>query len=539
MKTTFLLASLAIAAVASAAGQTYLEETFSDSTWEDRWTTSSAKENLGKFELSSGTFYADKEYSQGLKTSQDHRFYSVSAPFASVADNSKDDLIVQYTVKQEVNQECGGSYIKLLPEGYDAKGFNGDSEYAIMFGPDVCGQDNRIHVIFNYKGKNYLTKKEFPVPRDSKTHFYRLTVHPDQKYSLMVDGDSVVDHTPLEEHWDVYVSRTIPDPNDKKPEDWVDVMHIEDVTHVKPDNYDDIPQYIPDPEAKQPEDWDTEADGEWEAPEITNPEYKEWNAKFIDNPEYKGEWKPAEIPNPEFKEDSELAHYKIGGVGLDLWQVKSGSIFDDIVVTSDIEVADKYLSHWKENFAKEKALVAAMDAAQEEQDKKVAAAEAAEEKAEEEDDKKAADALKEHEKDELDEDDEIDEAKAAAAAEADQDEANEADAADEVAEADSPAEETEETVEEEEVAQGESPEQAEGTKVEEVETEKPKAEEKKAEAPKVEEAKIEEAKVEEAKVEEAKFEEAKVEEEVKIEVQETKTETKAEEKEAAAQHDEL
>ncbi|KAF8930041.1 hypothetical protein BGZ52_001479, partial [Haplosporangium bisporale] len=381
MKTTLLLASLAIATVASAAGQTYLEETFSDNSWEDRWTTSAAKENLGKFELSSGTFHADKDYSQGLKTTEDHRFYSISTPFSAVADNSKEDLIVQYTVKQEVNQECGGSYIKLLPEGYDAKAFNGESEYAIMFGPDVCGADNKIHVIFNYKGKNYLTKKEFPVPRDSKTHLYRLTVHPDQKYSLLIDGDTVVDKVSLEEHWNVYVPRTIADPNDEKPADWVDIKHIEDPTHVKPEGHDDIPRYIFDPEAKQPEDWDVEADGEWEAPEIANPDFEEWEPKIIDNPEYKGEWKAAEIPNPEFKEDPELAHYKIGGVGLDLWQVKSGSIFDDLIVTSDAEVANKYLSNWKSNNEKEKEIVAALDAAKEKEEKEKAEAAKAEEEA--------------------------------------------------------------------------------------------------------------------------------------------------------------
>ncbi|KAF8934946.1 calreticulin 3 [Dissophora ornata] len=378
MKATLLLASLAIAAVASAAAQTFLEETFSDSTWEDRWTTSSSREDLGKFALASGSFHADKDYAQGLQTTEDHRFYSISTPFSTVADNSKEDLIVQYTVKQELNQECGGSYLKLLPEGYDAKNFNGDSEYAIMFGPDVCGPENRIHVIFNYKGKNYLTKKTFPVPRDNKTHFYRLTVHPDQKYSLNVDGESMADHISLEEHWDIYAPRTIPDSEEKKPEDWVDAKDIEDPTHVKPANYDDIPRYIADPVATQPEDWDAESDGDWEAPEIPNPDYEEWSPKFIPNPDYKGEWKAKDIPNPEFKEDADLAHYKIGGIGLDLWQVKSGSIFDDIIVTSDAELADKYMSQWQENFNHEKVIVAALDAekAKEEAAKKEESAQA-------------------------------------------------------------------------------------------------------------------------------------------------------------------
>ena len=46
-----------------------------------------------------------------------------------------------------------------------------------------------------------------------------------------------------------------------------------------PDGYDDIPAEIPDPDAKKPDDWDDEEDGEWESPNI-------------DNPEYKGPWSP-------------------------------------------------------------------------------------------------------------------------------------------------------------------------------------------------------------------------------------------------------
>lgn len=38
------------------------------------------------------------------------------------------------------------------------------------------------------------------------------------------------------------------------------------------------------------------ADGEWEPPQIDNPDYKgEWKPKQIDNPNYKGVWKHPEI----------------------------------------------------------------------------------------------------------------------------------------------------------------------------------------------------------------------------------------------------
>lgn len=38
---------------------------------------------------------------------------------------------------------------------------NGDSAYNLMFGPDICGPGTKkVHVIFNYKGKNLLVKKD-------------------------------------------------------------------------------------------------------------------------------------------------------------------------------------------------------------------------------------------------------------------------------------------------------------------------------------------------------------------------------------------
>lgn len=97
---------------------------------------------------------------------------------------------------------------------------------------------------------------------------------------------------------------------------------------------------IPDPDATKPEDWDDEDDGEWEPPLIDNPEFKgEWVAKKIDNPAYKGEWKPAQIANADFEEGVQLAAYDSMYVGYELWIVNNGTIFDNILVTDDLEYA--------------------------------------------------------------------------------------------------------------------------------------------------------------------------------------------------------
>ena len=70
-------------------------------------------------------------------------------------DNKDKDLVIQFSVKHENKIDCGGAYIKLLPD-IDQKNFGGDSPYAIMFGPDICGSTKRTHVIFTYKGEKLL-----------------------------------------------------------------------------------------------------------------------------------------------------------------------------------------------------------------------------------------------------------------------------------------------------------------------------------------------------------------------------------------------
>merc|ERR1712116_87709 len=202
---------------------------------------------------------------------------------------------------------------------------HGDSPYLIMFGPDICGPSSKkVHVIFNYKGQNHLNKKEIRPKDDVYTHLYTLIVKPDQTYEVLIDNEKV-ESGDLEADWDFLPAKTIDDPEDVKPEDW------------------EKPEHIADPEAKKPEDWDDEMDGEWEPPMIDNPEYKgEWKPKQIDNPSYKGIWVHPEIENPEYAPDATIGKYEeVCAIGLDLWQGKSGTIFDNILITDDAAEAKK------------------------------------------------------------------------------------------------------------------------------------------------------------------------------------------------------
>merc|ERR1711972_1294537 len=118
---------------------------------------------------------------------------------------------------------------------------------------------------------------------------------------------------------------------DKKPDDWVEEKRIGDA------------------DAKKPDDWDDEEGGEGEAPMKDNPAYKgDWTGKRISNPAYKGVWEAKKIANPDYEDDDKLYKYDdFGFIGFDLWQVKGGTIFDNVIITDDASEADAFAKKWK------------------------------------------------------------------------------------------------------------------------------------------------------------------------------------------------
>lgn len=106
--------------------------------------------------------------------------------------NRSQSLSSQITVKHEQNIDCGGGYLKLFDCALDQKQLHGESPYLIMFGPDICGSaTKKVHVIFNYKGKNLLTTKDVRCKDDVHTHVYRLVVKPDNTYKVLIDGEVI------------------------------------------------------------------------------------------------------------------------------------------------------------------------------------------------------------------------------------------------------------------------------------------------------------------------------------------------------------
>jgi calreticulin len=324
-----------------ASSTVYFQEDFSDPNWESRWVVSTKRPAVerGKLELDASKYATDKEAERGLKTAEDARYYTLSAKFPEFT-NANSPLVLQYSLTYTQSIDCGGAYVKLHPKGLDQVNYDGDSAYNIMFGPDQCGGTKRVHAILSRDGTNHLTTKQIYPETDLFTHTYTFILRPDNTYEVLIDGDSKA-KGPIEDDWTILPPKQIQDPSKSKPSDWQDNKYIDDPEDKKPEGWDEIPQEILDPEAKKPEDWDDELDGEWEAPKVPNPEYKGvWRPKQIENPKYQGEWVHPMIPNPEYKPVDDLYKFSsFEAVGLELWQVKAGSIFDNFLVTDDEELA--------------------------------------------------------------------------------------------------------------------------------------------------------------------------------------------------------
>ncbi|KAH8332605.1 hypothetical protein KR074_007007 [Drosophila pseudoananassae] len=308
-------------------------------------------------------------------------------------------LVVQYEVTLQEGQECGGSYLKLLSAGKETDeltNFNDKTPYTIMFGPDKCGSDVKMHFIFRHVNpiNGTITEKHCNKPKnrleepfkDKLPHLYQLVVRPDNSFEIRVDhkiineGSLLTDFKPP-----VNPPAEIDDPNDHKPESWDEREKIQDPAAQKPDDWDeDAPPQIPDPSAVKPknwlddeadmifdptavkpDDWDSEIDGDWEAPLvdnpacekvgcgkwkaplIPNPNYKgKWRPPMIENPNYQGKWAPRKIPNPDFFEDLKpFQMTPIGAVGLELWSMSSDILFDNLIITDDVDVAREFAAN--------------------------------------------------------------------------------------------------------------------------------------------------------------------------------------------------
>ena len=111
---------------------------------------------------------------EGLVVKTPAAHHAISAAFDEVVDPKGRGVVVQYDLKMQEGLECGGAYIKLLTEskkGIQNKEFDDKTPYTIMFGPDRCGNTNKVNHCFGYSfliswlGSLYFPSQE---PKDRR-----------------------------------------------------------------------------------------------------------------------------------------------------------------------------------------------------------------------------------------------------------------------------------------------------------------------------------------------------------------------------------
>jgi len=387
--------------VVEAMTNSLLFENFQDAEHIEKfWTHSSSPDFPGRFQVGKGGKNPTLSSELGLFVPKEAQRYAIfgetSRPFEFASEST---FVVQYELRLHEPLQCGGAYIKLTAEqggDWTASDITNETPYTFMFGPDKCGSTNKVHFIYRFQNpvtseyaEHHLESPPMPAgTSDKQSHLYTLVVRSDNTYEIFIDKDSKKKGSLLED-FDPPLNppKQIDDPEDFKPEDWVDEAKIADPEAEKPDDWDedapreiddpeatkpegwedDEPEEIPDPEASQPEDWDEEDDGEWEAPlvanpkcsvgcgewsppRIANPDYKgKWFAPMIDNPEYIGEWKAQQIDNPAFFEESDpwSKFDSVAGVAIDIWTMQKGIEYDNVYIGTSEDAAYELAANWQ------------------------------------------------------------------------------------------------------------------------------------------------------------------------------------------------
>jgi len=381
-------------------------DTFQDGL--SKWASTSHPDFQGRFIVDKGKENTHESMSEELEllVPDEALKYGLVATDNIDLDTSN-GFVFQYEVRMHDGLTCGGAYMKLLALKIPADEFDDKTRYSVMFGPDKCGTDtNKVHLItqvFNPVSEEWVEHhlKEAPkVKLDKSTHLYTLVVKKgQQEYEILIDNKSVKKGKFANDFEPPFQPpKEINDPEDEKPEDWVDNEKMDDPEAVKPDDWDEDaprkildpeaskpdcwhdeePDEVPDPEAEKPEGWDDEDDGEFEAPlvpnplctddcgcgkwvhpMIANPDYKgKWKAPKIDNPDYIGEWEPRIIANPAYYEHKP-EHRRISdikGLAIDIWTMTKDIGFDNIFLGIDKSKAFAFTQvSWKPKYELEEA----------------------------------------------------------------------------------------------------------------------------------------------------------------------------------------
>nr|XP_020023349.1 calreticulin-3 isoform X2 [Castor canadensis] len=197
-------------------------------------------------------------------------------------------------------------------------------------GPDICGFDiKKVHVILHFKNQYHSNKKPIRCKVDGFTHLYTLILRPDLSYEVKIDGQSIESGS-IEYDWNV-TSLNTAEKLSAEAQGW---------DQAKDAKAQDWEKHFLDASANKPSDWNGELDGDWQAPLLQKPPYQDGL-----KPEgiSKDVWLHQKVKGTSYLTQYDLSEFEdIGAIGLELWQVRSGTIFDNFLITDDEEYAERF-----------------------------------------------------------------------------------------------------------------------------------------------------------------------------------------------------
>eukprot|EP00993_Chasmostoma_nieuportense_P000038 NODE_1035_length_1696_cov_15.690886_g972_i0.p1 GENE.NODE_1035_length_1696_cov_15.690886_g972_i0~~NODE_1035_length_1696_cov_15.690886_g972_i0.p1 ORF type:complete len:522 (-),score=136.77 NODE_1035_length_1696_cov_15.690886_g972_i0:129-1670(-) len=347
-----------------------------------RWVVSRNPRYQGKWEWAVPTELVGVE-DHGLLMAEPTQHYAIARAIDGGLFPNGRSLVLQYEVKFQSYMSCGGAYIKLLPSNTKLSSMSLETNFIIMFGPDLCEGTDKVHFIYRQHDQpsNRWLERRLTNPsrviNDKRTHLYTLIVHPDNSFQILVDlkrvrkGSLLTDFTPpLPEQTEIDDPTDIPPPNSEafiadphshQPAEW-EPEYIEDPAVTKPSDWVNRPKLIPNLQA-DPHTWadgsppmvpnpdcETLPCGAWKAPLVQNPSHKKWTPPLIPNPNYQG-WTPRRIPNPLL---SPANFTPMGAVGMEVWSVPGNVLLDNFLFGYEVSAAREFaLATWAVKYNQE------------------------------------------------------------------------------------------------------------------------------------------------------------------------------------------
>jgi calnexin len=167
---------------------------------------------------------------ESLWATQPYQHAAISTKFPDAIDPKEGkSFVIQYEFRAATKMwNCGGGYLKFFSDPkFECNSFSSNNQYKLMFGPDRCGDERKVHFIMSTGTGGNVVEHHLvdpPQPKlDDVTHLYQLELDLElETFSIYVDFKNVRNGSLYDSFEPPLVSqKEIVDPNAKKPEDWV------------------------------------------------------------------------------------------------------------------------------------------------------------------------------------------------------------------------------------------------------------------------------------------------------------------------------